>query len=86
MHATSTQPATLRQTIEAFAGYQTAPVAGTKALLFGACASEAHGRCPERTTVGATALVCNCPHHGEQAEVFDALYGEPWWVEQAEGE
>jgi hypothetical protein len=76
---------TLRQTIEAFAGYQTAPVAGTTALLFGACAAEAHGRCPERTTIGEQTLVCSCScHEGIDPADFDAAYGTAWWAEQRE--
>jgi hypothetical protein len=77
---------TLRYSLERAAGMHTAPVAGTTALLFGACDAEAHGRCPERTTVGARVLGCSCPCHAEQAADFDARYGEPWWAAQSEAE
>lgn len=77
----------LRDILEHAAGYHIRPQTGTTALLFGACAVEAHGRCKNQIQLGVQGLVCSCPCHEEQAEAFDNLYGAPWWAARVdEGE
>lgn len=76
----------LREILEAFAGYQPKPDTGTRVLLFGACAADGHARCPEHTTVAATTYLCRCTcHAGIDPADFDAAYGTAWWAETSEG-
>lgn len=72
----------LRSVIERAAGMHTAPVAGTRTMVFGACDAGAHGRCHERAVIGATVYICSCDHHnGIDAAEWDAAYGTAWWGE-----
>jgi len=86
MTATFPRQSTLRQTLERAAGMHPAPQPETRVTLFGACDSEAHGRCDGCRTVGVTAYRCSCECHAEQAADYDARWGSPWWATMDEGE
>lgn len=84
MTTTHRKPSThLRDTLEAFAGYNPPPFAGHTILVFGACASGGHDRCPGKIVVGPTTYLCRCcAGHGlPDPAAWEQEYGTPWWGE-----
>lgn len=85
------QRSTLRAIIETAAGMHTAPVAGTRTMLFGSCDVGKHERCPERAVIGlgTTRYTCSCDCHLDpelDPADWDAAYGPSWGVAVDEGE